>query len=120
VTGFSLLGHSWEMAAQSFTDIRFDYAALPWLPNVRHYAEAGCVPGGTKRNERSLRDHVRFASALGPLDQALLFDPQTSGGLLAAVDPALWATLVQVQDVRFWRIGEVTEQFGDQPVLTVA
>lgn len=121
ITGFSLLGHSWEMAAQSLTCMRFDYASLPLLPNVRHYAEVGCIPGGTGRNERSLRSHVRFGNHLDQLDQAILFDPQTSGGLFAAIDPALWPTLADQQEVTFWRIGEVTELVDDQQevILTV-
>ncbi|GAC1449953.1 MAG: selenide, water dikinase SelD [Ktedonobacteraceae bacterium] len=121
VTGFSLLGHAWEMAAQSFTNMRFDYAALPFLPNVRHYAELGCVPGGTARNDRSVRPHVRFAANLDQLDQAILFDPQTSGGLFAAIDPSLWATLSAQPDSQFRRIGEVTEQVGPQasPLIEV-
>ncbi len=109
ITGFSLLGHAWEMASQSLTGMRFDFAALPLLPNVRHYAELGCIPGGTRRNERAVKSHVRFAASIDALQQAILFDPQTSGGLFAAIEPHLWETLSQQQEVPFWRIGEVTE-----------
>jgi selenide,water dikinase len=121
ITGFSLLGHAWEMAAQSQTGMSFDYRALPLLPNVRHYAEAGCVPGGTGRNLRHLRPHVRFADTLDELDQQILCDPQTSGGLFAAIDPALWPELAQRDDVSFWRIGEVTASVAEpaQVFLTV-
>jgi selenide,water dikinase len=108
ITGFSLLGHAWEMAAQSLAGMRFDHKALPLLPHVRQYAEAGCVPGGTGRNARHLRPHVHFADGLDTLDQQILFDPQTSGGLFAAIDPALWPELEKREDVSFWRIGEVT------------
>ncbi len=108
ITGFSLLGHAWEMATQSLAGMRFDYQALPLLPNARHYAEIGCIPGGTGRNERSVGTHVR-TNALSPVDRAILFDPQTSGGLLAAVDPQVWKALQSQQEVHFWRIGEVTE-----------
>jgi selenide,water dikinase len=101
------------MASQSLTNMRFDYGAIPLLPHIRHYAEAGCIPGGTKRNERALHTHVHFASNLHALDQAILFDPQTSGGLFAAIDPALWDTLSQQEEVKFWRIGEVTEPISD-------
>ena len=102
------------MAAQSLTSMRFDYAALPLLPNIRHYAELGCIPGGTGRNKRSLRVHVLFDDRLGEIDQAILFDPQTSGGLFAAIDPAVWSAFSEQKDVTFWRIGEVTEQVSDQ------
>jgi selenide,water dikinase len=119
ITGFSLLGHAWEMAAQSLTNMRFEYAALPFLPNVRHYAELGCIPGGTARNDRSVHPHVHFDANLDQLDQAILFDPQTSGGLFAAIDPAAWVTLSQQSDVPFKRIGEVTEQVST-PGITVS
>ena len=125
VTGFSLLGHAWEMAAQSSIDkgsinLRFNYSALPFLPNVRHYAELGCIPGGTARNDRSVRPHVHFDDNLDQLDQAILFDPQTSGGLFAAIDPTLWATLSEQEDVHFTRIGEVTELAGAQASPTIS
>src|SRR6266699_708609 len=87
ITGFGILGHAWEMAAQSLTSMRFDYKALPLLPNIRHYAELGCIPGGTGRNKRSLQAHVHFGDHLGEIDQAILYDPQTSGGLFAAIHP---------------------------------
>jgi selenide,water dikinase len=119
ITGFSLLGHAWEMAAQSLTNMHFDYEALPRLPHIRHYAEAGCIPGGTRRNERALHTHVHFDASLHSLDQAILFDPQTSGGLFAAIDPALWTTLSEQKEVKFWRIGEVTEPVSDQASLVL-
>lgn len=113
ITGFSLLGHAWEMAVQSLTGMHFDYQTLPLLPNARHYAAAGCVPGGTGRNERHLSPHVHFADHLERLDQQILFDPQTSGGLFAAIDPALWPELETREDVSFWRIGEVTARVNE-------
>jgi selenide,water dikinase len=109
ITGFGILGHAWEMAAQSLTSMRFDYEALPLLPNIRHYAELGCIPGGTGRNKRSLQAHVHFSDHLSEIDQAILYDPQTSGGLFAAIEPSLWQSLSEQEEVTFWRIGEVTE-----------
>ncbi|GHO79088.1 selenide, water dikinase [Ktedonobacter sp. SOSP1-85] len=121
ITGFSLVGHAWEMATQSKTCMRFDYAALPLLPNVRHYAEAGCIPGGTARNVRSVGSHVHIGEHIDQYAQAILFDPQTSGGLFAAIDPALWETLSQQKEVPFRRIGEVTDLVSDleQVILSV-
>jgi selenide,water dikinase len=121
ITGFGILGHAWEMAAQSLTSMRFYYNELPLLPNVRHYAEIGCVPGGTGRNRRSLQSHVHFDDRLSKIEQAILFDPQTSGGLFAAIDPLLWPELSKQQEVIFWRVGEVTELVTDQEsvMLTV-
>jgi selenide, water dikinase len=119
ITGFGILGHAWEMAAQSLTSMRFDYEALPLLPRIRHYAELGCIPGGTGRNKRSLQDHVHFGDHLGNIDQAILYDPQTSGGLFAAIDPNLWPALSEQKDVTFWRIGEVTEQVSNQDLIVL-
>ena len=119
ITGFGILGHAWEMAAQSFTNMRFDYEALPLLPNALHYAELGCVPGGTGRNKRSLQGHVRFADRLGATEQAILYDPQTSGGLFAAVDPSLWPELSAQKEVTFWRIGEVTDLVNNPDFITL-
>ncbi len=114
ITGFGILGHAWEMAAQSLTGMHFTYSALPLLPHARQYAEARCVPGGTARNESYLRPHVRLDEQLDAAAQAILFDPQTSGGLFAAIDPSLWPTLSQPNaDVHFWRIGEVLAQVHD-------
>lgn len=120
ITGFSLLGHAWEMATQSLTGMHFDYREVPLLPNARHYAEAGCVPGGTGRNAHHLRSHIHFADHLDSLDQNILFDPQTSGGLFAAIDPALWPELEKREDVAFWRVGEVTARVDDPALVFLA
>ncbi len=86
---------------------------------MKHYAELGCIPGGTGRNKRSLQAHVYFDDHLGEIDQAILYDPQTSGGLFAAIDPALWPTLSEQKDVTFWRIGEVTELVSNQDLIVL-
>ncbi len=85
VTGFGLVGHACEMAAETRCDIRIFAAAVPLLPSAKEYASMGLVPEGTYRN----RD-FRMGFVVNPqvcdrdmLD--VLFDPQTSGGLLAAV-----------------------------------
>jgi selenide, water dikinase len=119
ITGFSLLGHAWEMAAQSLAGMRFHYGSLPLLPNVRYYAEADCIPGGTERNIRSVVSHVQLPDTFDRIDRAILFDPQTSGGLFAAIDPDLWPTLSAQQEVPFWLVGEVTEQVGDQQQVSL-
>ena len=85
ITGFGLLGHAFEMATQSRVRFTFALGTLPWLPGARDYAAAGYVPGGTGRNADFVGAHVTFGQAVGEVDKLLLFDPQTSGGLLAAV-----------------------------------
>ena len=85
VTGFGLLGHLLEMASGSGLTARLDYTAVPRLDSVAYYLEAGCVPGGTHRNFESYGHSV---AKLSDSQKQLLCDPQTSGGLLVAVEPA--------------------------------
>ena len=85
VTGFGLLGHACEMASGSPCTIRIESGAVPLLPSAREYALMKTIPGGTTRN-RSFR--LKFVAGAKTEDDDLLnilFDPQTSGGLLAAV-----------------------------------
>jgi selenide,water dikinase len=56
---------------------------------------------------------------MGEIDQAILYDPQTSGGLFAAIHPSLWSELSEQKDVTFWRIGEVTELVSNQDLITL-
>src|SRR6266480_4106591 len=77
ITGFGLLGHAWEMAAQSMVGMRFEFDALPLLPNARHYAEQGHITGGAYRNANYLAPHVRIDERLDKIDSELLWDPQT-------------------------------------------
>ena len=86
VTGFGLLGHLSEMCEGSGLRATLDFAAVPTLAPVREYLAQGCIPGGTQRNYESYGHKV---GSLSPLQQQILCDPQTSGGLLvAASDPA--------------------------------
>ena len=87
VTGFGLLGHLRNMLAASGVSAELDAAAVPVLPNAADLAQRGAIPGGTKRNRDALAEFVRFdARVLEPM-RVLLFDAQTSGGLLIAVPP---------------------------------
>ena len=111
ITGFGLLGHAWEMAAQSLTAMRIKYDALPLLPHARFYAEQGHITGGARRNETYLAPHVHIDERLDAVDREILWDPQTSGGLFAAINPGAWPSLAALApDITFWRIGEVTER----------
>jgi selenide,water dikinase len=119
ITGFGLLGHAWEMSLQSEGGMRFVWERLPWLAGAQRYAAAGCVPGGTWRNAEYLDEYVRLASYLGDTERALLYDPQTSGGLFAAVAPETWPAL-QAQFAEAgqscWQIGEVVAEPGIEVV----
>ncbi|HEU5379268.1 MAG TPA: selenide, water dikinase SelD [Ktedonobacteraceae bacterium] len=108
ITGFGLLGHAWEMASQSLAGMRISFEALPLLPNTRRYAEMGCITGGAQRNQEYLSAHVRLAEHVDPFEQEVLWDPQTSGGLFAAIASEAWSELATLApEVTFWRIGEV-------------
>ena len=85
VTGFGLLGHALEMAEASSVGLSIHLPAVPLLSGARHYAEMGTFPGGTRDNEAYFGNRVEFAAAIGRADRMLLFDAQTSGGLLLAI-----------------------------------
>lgn len=99
ITGFGLLGHALEMLRGAALDFEFDFACLGWLPGARDYALAGCSPGGTARNREYFGQWVTFGAGLGDIEEAMLHDPQTSGGLLMAVSedsaPALLDDLLE-------------------------
>ena len=91
VTGYGLAGHGWEMAERSGVRLALDGRGLPAYPGAIVTAERGVRTGGDARN----RDYVgdRFDGRTSPAIEALCFDPQTSGGLLAALDPGAAADL---------------------------
>jgi selenide,water dikinase len=112
ITGFGLLGHAWEMAEQGGVAMVVRADGIAWLPGALEYAEARLIPGGTARNRTHLTPHVSFADAVSRTVRALLYDPQTSGGLLAAVAPSsLGAALAAfaAADVPAFVVGEVVE-----------
>jgi selenide, water dikinase len=102
VTGFGLAGHGWEMAERSGVEVVFDGAALPLYPSVRSLAASGVKTGGHDRNQTYLGSHL--VATADPLFEAVVLDPQTSGGLLASVDPAAAEGLI---DAGWWPVGEV-------------
>jgi selenide,water dikinase len=88
VTGFGLLGHALEMARASATRFVIDAAALPALPGAVEAARAGVETGGAGHNRRFVADALATGPGVSPELVTLAFDPQTSGGLLAAVPEA--------------------------------
>ncbi|MFC4776894.1 selenide, water dikinase SelD [Paenibacillus sp. GCM10023252] len=113
VTGFGLLGHASEMAKGSGVGIRISKSQVPVLPRVRELAEEGFVPGGTKNNYAHLEGSMTFDQELDQLDQWILCDAVTSGGLLIAVagdqGDALLGEL-RAAGVDAHMIGEVTAE----------
>jgi selenide,water dikinase len=96
VTGFGLCGHGWEMAERGDVRLVFDTAALPFYDGALGAAEAGVRTGGDARNREYLGGRVTVAPGVAAAVEALCVDPQTSGGLLAAVAPSVVDSLAEV------------------------
>jgi selenide,water dikinase len=88
ITGYGLLGHAYEMAVGSEVTIRIFSDQLPLLPDVLKLAELGMIPGGANDNRSYLQPHVRIAPTVNKHLEAVLYDPQTSGGLFIAIPEA--------------------------------
>ena len=122
VTGFALAGHALEMARGAGCDVRIDWKAVPLLAGVRDLVTRGFVTGASGRNWASYGNEVSLAEDFADADRALLTDPQTSGGLLVACDPAATDAVLAVFERHGFRgaavVGEVTAA-GDAPRLVV-
>ena len=88
VTGFGLAGHALEMARGARCDVHLDWKAVPLLAGVRDLALQGFVTGASDRNWAGYGADVVLPASFAAVDQALLTDPQTSGGLLVTCDPS--------------------------------
>ncbi len=110
VTGFGLAGHLWEMAERSGVTAEIDLAAIPVLPGARECAAARIMTGGAGRNREWAGANVSFAAGAPQELQDLVFDPQTSGGLLIGV-PRRRAAAFEAADAGsgqpFLRVGRV-------------
>ena len=95
VTGFGLFGHLLEMCRASHVSAELDFDAIPQLAALATYLAEGMAPGGTRRNWASYGESIDCPD---PIRQAILCDPQTSGGLLVAVDPATRAAVEELLD----------------------
>jgi selenide,water dikinase len=115
ITGYSLLGHGLEVAQASGVRLKLHYRQIPFLTNARRYADAGTFPGGAFDNRHYFSGRVQFAPELDEISQMLLFDPQTSGGLLLSVPSPSLDGLMQraaAASQPAWVIGEVIEGEG--------
>ena len=119
VTGYSLLGHGYEMASAGGVGLRLIAAAVPVLEGALVYAKEGIVTGGAGRNRQYLQGKVRIGNGISEGMEHVLFDPQTSGGLLMAVSPE------RAQDaerrfaaagLRVWAVGEAVPGEGVEVV----
>ncbi len=94
ITGFGLLGHAREMAIGSNVSMRIEYERIAYLPGAIDAARAKFFSGGLKNNRQFLEGCVQFRSGVPEEFHALLLDPQTSGGLLAAITPEAAAAAI--------------------------
>lgn len=110
ITGFGLLGHALEMSDASGVKFRIAFANLPWLPGALDYAEKLVFAGGAFNNRAFYGPLVSYTQELQEWQLLLLHDPQTSGGLLAAVPAAGLRDFMAYCETRAqdaWVIGEV-------------
>jgi selenide,water dikinase len=96
VTGFGLAGHALEMARGARCDVRLDWSAVPLMSGVRALAGDGFVTGASERNWAGYGSDVILPASFPAEDQALLTDPQTSGGLLVSCEPSAVDEVLQV------------------------
>ena len=119
VTGFGLLGHLKEVCEGSNLRAEVDFADIQTLDGVRDYIAQGSVPGGTNRNFES---YGHLISPLTDEQKAILCDPQTSGGLLVAVELQAVEKIQQIADamnVPLFRVGRLLEMDEDRPLIEV-
>jgi selenide,water dikinase len=111
VTGFGLLGHLIEMAEGSGTSAKVQVNKLPLItPELLAYIEQKAVPGGTLRNWASYGQKIDM-EGFGEVEKSILADPQTSGGLLIAVDPASRDEVLET--LKAYGLGDFTQPIGE-------
>ena len=115
ITGFGFLVHAWEMASRAGLGLQIDFDRVPFISCAKKYAQGWSFPGGAFDNKLYLGDHVTFDEHLPEEDQMLLFDPQTSGGLLIGVPQEIIDDFLgdaARKDIAVWVVGEVVSGAG--------
>lgn len=113
VTGFGLLGHLHEMLLSSSVSAELQFAEIPLFPRVKEMVSFGLIPGGAYRNLEYVLPHIDWRGAADQKEDALIIlaDPQTSGGLLAAVNPGKlepFLAALQTKETSGLVIGRIT------------
>ena len=115
ITGYSLLGHGLEMANASGISLHLDFSNIPFISGARKYAEMGCYAGGAFDNKTYFESRVQFSDSVDEENQMLLFDPQTSGGLLLGVpQKKVDAFMARARELNqaIWVIGHAEDGSG--------
>lgn len=125
VTGFGLAGHALELARGSGMDVHIDWSQVPLLEGVRELAEQGHVTGASARNWNGYSNDVQLpSSGFDAIDQALLCDPQTSGGLLVSCAPSavddVMALFARHGFAQAAVVGEVVQKSGERAGLHIS
>lgn len=122
VTGFALAGHALEMARGANCTVQLDWHKVPFLRGVRELAQQGCITGASGRNWAAYGHEVRLPAGFSAVEQALLTDPQTSGGLLVSCAPEAVAAVMAIFKAQGFAdvadIGEMTA-FNGSAYLTL-
>jgi len=123
VTGFGLAGHALEMARGAHCDVEVNWSSVPLLDGVETLAQQGFITGASGRNWAGYGAEVVVPEGFSSVDQALLSDPQTSGGLLVSCAPdaldAVMAVFKQYGFAQATVVGKVSQTSGAKPVLRV-
>ena len=123
VTGFGLAGHALEMARGAGLDVLVDWSSVPLLGGVQALAQQGFITGASGRNWAGYGEEVVLPEGFSSVDQAMLSDPQTSGGLLVSCAPnaleAVMAVFAQHGFEHATVVGSTVVKKGDKPVLRV-
>ncbi len=120
VTGFGLAGHAWQMAEASKVAFEIEWSKVPFYPGAEEWAAEGVDTGGGKANAAFYGHHLRVECPLADADRVLLFDPQTSGGILAALAASgreVFAAAMEAAGEQAWEVGLVTA--GGEPRLRI-
>lgn len=115
ITGFGLLGHAMEMASASGHKFVFEMNLIPLLDGLEQYAADFIFPGGAANNKLYFENEVAFAPAVSDSQQMMLWDPQTSGGLLIALPPERleeFNAICVENSQPAWVVGQVTIGHG--------
>lgn len=115
ITGYALIGHASEIAQASRVQLQFELAKIPILPEAQKYADQMIFPGGAYNNRSHYESLVSFDCAITEPQRMLLFDPQTSGGLLLIVpvqNALVFEQEMHQQNQAFWKVGQVAAGSG--------
>lgn len=119
VTGFGLLGHLLEMCRGARLAATLRLSSLPLIEGVLALAQAGFLTGASARNWASYGHEVQLDSGISPAQQALLTDPQTSGGLLVACDESELQAVLEIFRGQGFQAAVIGQLHPGEPTVTV-